>query len=377
MEWGVAMARHLSSLKVKTFRGIKDLEVKDLGDINILVGANNCGKTSLLEAIMLLSRPDDFTHVVSIARLREVNRNFPNLSASFFDSFLYLFNKLNDELLISVSASINNMDVICNIKGRIEKVLIDLNEEIKNNPLINRRAREGSISDGEEIDSFVGEIQINNIGQLSFETNYIPISFHKYERIIRMNKKPSFLNMTFVSTIDHIVKNTFRHVINNGKLKNKVVEVLKLFDSDITDLRLIQDDDGRVSQVIANSLLNYMPLSTYGDGIKKVIALANGIAEAQNGVLLVDEIETSIHASALDKVFLWLIKACKEFNVQLFLTTHSLETVDALLDSASSFKDEDLIRVITLVKKDHQTVARVLPGKKAQQVREDYDMELR
>ncbi|MHB8126437.1 MAG: AAA family ATPase [Desulfitobacteriaceae bacterium] len=371
------MARHLSSLKVKTFRGIKDLEVMDLGDINILVGANNCGKTSLLEAIMLFSRPDDLTNVVSIARLREVNRNLPFLSASFFDSFLYLFNRLNDELLMSVSASINNIDIMFEIKGRIEKVLMDINEEMKNNPLISRRAREGSISEGEEVDSFIGEIKVNNIGQLSFEPNHIPISFHKYERVMRMNQKTPFLNMTFVSTIDHIVKNTFRGVIRNRKLKNIVVEILKLFDSNITDLRIIQDEDRRVSQVIDNSLLDYMPLSTYGDGIKKVIALANGIAEAQNGVLLVDEIETSIHASVLKKVFLWLINACKEFNVQLFLTTHSLETVDKLLDSASSFENSDLIRVITLVRKDHQTVARVLAGKKAQQVREDYDMELR
>ena len=40
-----------------------------------------------------------------------------------------------------------------------------------------------------------------------------------------------------------------------------------------------------------------MPLSTYGDGIKKVIALAGRIADAQNGILLIDEIETSIHTS--------------------------------------------------------------------------------
>ncbi|HVJ50268.1 ATP-binding protein [Desulfitobacterium sp.] len=371
------MARHLSRLKVETFRGIKDLEVMDLGDINILVGSNNCGKTSLLEAIMLLSRPDDLTSVVSIARLREVPRTFPSMSPSFLDSFLYLFNRLNDELLISVSASMNNVEVTFKIKGRIEKVLMDINEEMKNNSMISRKLREGSISEGEEIDSFVGEIQYNNIGQLSFEPSYIPISFHKYDRIMRMNRKTPFLKMTFVSTIDHIIKNTFRAVIRNRTLKDKVVEVLKLFDSNITDLRIIENEDGRVIQMIDNSLLDYMPLSTYGDGIKKVIALANGIAEAKDGILLVDEIETSIHPSVLAKVFLWLIDACKEFNVQLFLTTHSLETVDSLLDSASNFEKEDLIRVITLVRKDHQTVARVLPGKKAQQVREDYDMELR
>lgn len=366
------MARHISRLHIETFRGINNLELNDLGDVNILVGANNCGKTSVLEAAMLLSRPDDFANVVSVARLREIFRIGTRMNASFFDSFLYLFNRLHDELYISVYGDVNNQKVSSKVIGRLEKVLVDIDEVMKNSMIMKDRINEERISESEEIDSFIGEIQFEKGG-----FNYKPINFSKYERFMRTDRTTSFLNMIFISTIDHIVKNTFREIIRNKELKNNVVEILQLFDCNITDLRIIQDEDGRISQVIDNILLNYMPLSTYGDGIKKIISLANGIAEARNGVLLVDEIETSIHSSALKKVFSWLLNVCKEFNVQLFLTTHSLETVDSILSCNLSLIDEDLVRVITLVKKENQTVARILTGEKALQVRDDYDMELR
>ena len=49
----------ISSLKVEGFRGLKQFEMGQLGRINLLVGANNCGKTSVLEAIYLLAAGGD------------------------------------------------------------------------------------------------------------------------------------------------------------------------------------------------------------------------------------------------------------------------------------------------------------------------------
>ncbi len=45
------MLRHLI---IDKFRGFSHLELHDLGRVNLLVGTNNCGKTSVLEAIELL-----------------------------------------------------------------------------------------------------------------------------------------------------------------------------------------------------------------------------------------------------------------------------------------------------------------------------------
>ena len=77
--------------------------------------------------------------------------------------------------------------------------------------------------------------------------------------------------------------------------------------------------------------MGYAPLYTLGDGVRRVLTIALGLIEAQNGVLLIDEIETAIHKDALVAVFQWLVRAAAYYNVQLFATTHSLEAVDAVL----------------------------------------------
>ena len=59
--------------------------------------------------------------------------------------------------------------------------------------------------------------------------------------------------------------------------------------------------------MVEHGLLGDMPLTTYGDGIKKVIALANAVASIKDGILLVDDYETAIHPKAMDQVFRFLL----------------------------------------------------------------------
>ncbi|NES25231.1 MAG: AAA family ATPase, partial [Symploca sp. SIO3E6] len=47
----------LNTLKIENFRGFKSFELQQLGRVNLLVGVNNSGKTSILEAIQLLCSP--------------------------------------------------------------------------------------------------------------------------------------------------------------------------------------------------------------------------------------------------------------------------------------------------------------------------------
>jgi len=44
----------LQSLRIRNYRGIRDLEVGGLGRLNLLVGKNGAGKTTLLESLVLL-----------------------------------------------------------------------------------------------------------------------------------------------------------------------------------------------------------------------------------------------------------------------------------------------------------------------------------
>ena len=88
------MVRHISKLNVKAFRGIKNLCLDDLSLINIIVGSNNCGKTSLLEAIKVMENPEDLGSILRVASGRRGinNDNFLRVATSIFqdteDGFL-------------------------------------------------------------------------------------------------------------------------------------------------------------------------------------------------------------------------------------------------------------------------------------------------
>ena len=49
------MANHIKYIDIHKFKGIKDINIYDMKSINIFVGDNNSGKTTILEAIKFLS----------------------------------------------------------------------------------------------------------------------------------------------------------------------------------------------------------------------------------------------------------------------------------------------------------------------------------
>src|SRR5580692_2488096 len=53
----------LNSLHIKGFRGFTDFKIDGLGQVNLIIGRNNAGKTSLLEAICLLHTEVDLPKI--------------------------------------------------------------------------------------------------------------------------------------------------------------------------------------------------------------------------------------------------------------------------------------------------------------------------
>ena len=128
-----------------------------------------------------------------------------------------------------------------------------------------------------------------------------------------------------------------------------------------------------------------MPFSVYGDGIKKILYILNKLLDATDSILLIDEIETGLHKKYYDKLFPVVFELAKKLNVQLFIATHSVEAIDAILayGNYDEVKDNDPIKVITLKKVDSNegkgsnVVARNVPGKYVYDNRKAFEFEVR
>ena len=60
----------LNSLTIKGFRGFSDFTMSNLGRVNLLVGSNNSGKSSVLEAVQLLCSPGEVSVLWQMAQRR-------------------------------------------------------------------------------------------------------------------------------------------------------------------------------------------------------------------------------------------------------------------------------------------------------------------
>lgn len=102
--------------------------------------------------------------------------------------------------------------------------------------------------------------------------------------------------------------------------------------------------------------------------------------------MLIDEIETGLHKKYYDTLFPVVFALAKKLNVQLFIATHSIEAIDAILkygDYENEVGGIDPIKVITLKKvnaddgKGSNVVARNVTGKYVYENRKAFEFEVR
>ena len=130
----------------------------------------------------------------------------------------------------------------------------------------------------------------------------------------------------------------------------------------------------RFSIYIQHKKLGLVPISSFGDGVRRLLHIALKLASVKGGILLIDELESTIHTEALQNSFQWLVKWSKEMNVQIFATTHSLEAIDSLLAVNDGSLDLVLYR---LEPQENQTKVVRHNWSRLKRLRENLGMEVR
>jgi hypothetical protein len=359
----------IKSFQIDGFRGIRNLSVEQLNRVNLIVGDNNSGKTSVLESLQLLRNPSQVSNLYRVARLRE-SLYFIRFTP-LYENVLCLFPHTEKQLALGVSAQFDDRPVGCFISGEQTRILIDATE------MDGMYLRRAEMVGESEADQFQGMIEYVN-GAQKGET---PFQINTYSKSSGAPiAERDTIKMEYVSPCDHLRGDIVSRIIRSEGYKEVCIRALQLFDEEIEDILVLKSPvSTRSVDYIKHRSLGIMPIATFGDGIKKVLVLANAIAKAKNGVLFIDEVETSIHKKYYDEIFRFIVKACSAFNIQAFITTHSIEAVDGLL-ATQDYQEQavtDDISVITIKRANGQTYSRVLPGREVAAEREAFEFEVR
>lgn len=305
------MTNHIKDISIQSFKGIKDLKLEDLKSINILVGDNNSKKTTVLEAIELFERPYDF-----ISHIKRVSRKY-NIKNIRYNKIKEMFYNYDLENEININLNMKEKLNTLSIKGKEEQlVYMDGDNEDKIN----------------DFDRTILRYEFNNESK-EFIMN------DNQESFIRSKKQVKLLNIGYMMPIDTYINDSsieaIDKVIQKGE-KQRLIDILKIFDKNIVDLNFTSDRDIYITK---NDKIS-MSISSFGDGFKKVIILISKIIEAENGILLVDEIETGIHKDIINDIFKEIINNSQLYNTQVIATTHSLEAIGDLLNKFNNNLDD-------------------------------------
>ncbi|MEL7011141.1 MAG: AAA family ATPase [Cyanobacteria bacterium J06648_1] len=85
-----------------------------------------------------------------------------------------------------------------------------------------------------------------------------------------------------------------------------------------------------------------------GEGMYRILAMAMSLVTSENGVLLVDEIETGLHYEAQTDMWRLILETAKELNVQVFATTHSWDCIAAYQEALSQVEDKSIGKLFRL-----------------------------
>ena len=387
---------NLENVTIHQFRGLRDLELKDIGRINLLVGINNSGKTSVLEALSVYCHPLDIKVWLSTARQREQDIRVSRTQSIDALRWLFTHNSASivepDKPIILISstglfsvekliARYEEMEGIWLSEERDIINPIDRNEE----EIENEQEIENEYSPGVrkgidlKIEVFTNDHHLSLIDQSpNFTENFL---LWEDEPLYRLSgtREPS-LNTSIVTPSSHRSTIGQFRLLTEARFQNfksDVVKLLQQMDKNISDIEILlspESMNSRFNIYIQHERLGLAPVSTFGDGIRRLLHIALKLASVKGGILLIDELESTIHTEALQNSFQWLVKWCTEMDVQLFATTHGLEAVDALLEVTES--DSDLV-LYRLEPKEEKTKVVRHDGHRLRRLREELGQEVR
>jgi AAA15 family ATPase/GTPase len=302
------------SLIIENFRGIERLEITDMKRVNLLVGRNNCGKTSVLESIFLLSGMSNPQLPINI-------HNFRQLILTSDEDFSYMFRNLDFTIPIKIYGTLDTRKRDVTIKP----LYVDYDPQQSN-----KTVEKDIINQQDRLTASTSFVRLVEGISINFKNDHgqqyqSKISLKEKESSIPGNYKEE-LRCTFLNpqTITMQMDKRLEALLVQKKLQS-VINILKGIEAKIVDIRM--GAGGMIYVDVGAEQL--FPVNIMGDGMRRILAMLVALPDMKNGVLLLDEIENGLHYASLSVAWKALFAASKEYKVQLIATTHSYECIEA------------------------------------------------
>ena len=378
----------LESIKNKGFRKYKDFSIEGFGKINYILGNNNVGKTSILEAVYAWACGQNITPflVIPLSRGRYSNVQYPYW---MMEEVMTMVNdRTSLPFHLSFSGKWNGKEETFKHTIYPSELLSEYDTSYKR--LVNNtipRSNEVSQKDYPSILSVQSALyQMSSsvtIANWEIEHNKNIISENIAAPTTVISKVKPFQIAKYIDVLSHtgIVETVqIYSSLKREKLINDVAKELSKVFPEIAGFDMIPYPDGSQAPIsIVKKDGSLLPLYAYGDGVQRWFYILGAIALYKNSIICIDEIDTGFHPDAQCEFNKHLYKYAYNNNVQLFITTHNIEYIDNFLKAVKEMGDKygEDAKIITLREIEKKPRIRMMSATEAIQARVDFRMELR
>lgn len=323
-------------LSIEHFRGIASLQLDGLSRINVFTGRNGCGKTSVLEAAVILANPTQPAVLINLAQCREMPP--PNLRSD-----------------LSLRSYFRDLDLAVAIKLRVDigaqRRIVEISA-IRDGPRnIDAAAPDGNASavlaSGFPDATGVGSAAMNGVQyRLSSDNALIAPAAPVHIQLLPAGTQvfgapPGGLGHTGSFYVHARRANSIAETaniltrLNQNRKESLLLEVLHSVQPTVIGVFPgTSDGQPMVSADLGGPVR--LPVQLLGDGFCRVLLIAAGIVGAGAKVVAVDEVDSGLHYSAMEDFWRAVGKVCRQSHVQMFCSTHNEEMLKAVL---SAFDD--------------------------------------
>jgi len=336
----------IDSLYIDNFRLFRELEVKKLGIVNLIVGKNNTGKSCFLEALRIYganASPDVLFDIIKergedweIRMQRGEEQPIKNLG----NPLRYLFNGYRFPEIGKNSIEMGSYnDIADRIRLHLRAYKLFENDE-------NRIFRRIDIEDLKE-------------GEFDQTELVIELEEHnKFKPIVRLNREPRFylrkifptfeskINVQMVPTkniTDQKLSILWDNINVHPHLRKEVFESLKLIDDKIEEIVLVGRENYINPILIYNNIDARIPLKSMGDGITHLFHIILSLINSRGGLVLIDEFENGLHYSVQPKIWDFVFRLAKKLEVQVVATTHSWDCISSFQKTIQHHEIEGML----------------------------------
>ncbi|GHU60285.1 hypothetical protein FACS189444_6930 [Spirochaetia bacterium] len=335
-----SVRKHFDCLDITKYRKLIDIHIKHLSAINIFAGNNNLGKTSVLESFYLLSQLNDVNALFELERYR----------GKFYNEFQSRWLDKN---------MVNSIEISGNYNGISSELIIKKPDDVS-----------------EDIDKsgYLSTIQLN-AGVNGDDLETIVHLYNNKEPSIRYAKTQVLCQGSFTSPYRYNVDLLGR--AHNYAVREKYFDVIVDFIREHMDRSVEKIDMVENSRfmVTSNKLDNAIDITKYGEGMQRVFEIALLIGYNSNGILCIDEIDCALHKTLLVDFAKFIQLLAARFNVQLFLSTHSKECIDAFIEA--KYNNNKDITAYSLTEEAGKVVCKYINGERLESLIQSINFDIR